>query len=146
MPGDEHVAWTGFLFRVEICDDVPPGVPTRTLLVALAIAVVVAFGVLGAISAAEHRALDAESEHVAQQLGSAPCLTDWGVDEGAGPRRDASVTGVTAASIRVDVTIPYAYTTETDDGAVYADTASEATYEVSLAGLRRVRGDDVSPC
>lgn len=118
--------------------------PRRTLLVTLAALVVL--GSLLSLPLAERRALSAERAHVADRLDAAPCLDDWGVNEGAGPSREASVTGVTAGGVRVAVTVPYAYTTEADGGTVYADAASEAVYAVTLADARRVRGDRVAPC
>lgn len=116
----------------------------RTLLAGLAL-LVVAGGVL-AVSTAERRALAAEETYVAGRLDDASCLSDWGTREGGGPSADASVAGATAGGVRVRVTLPYAYTTETDRGPVFADTASRAVYEVTLSGTRRIRGDDVSPC
>ena len=121
-------------------------VPTperRTLLVAVAVLVV---GAVAAVPAAERRALSAEEAYVAARLDDAPCLDDWGVNEGAGPSREASVTGLDAGGLRVTVTVPYAYRTGANDEAVYGDFASEATYAVTLTGTRRIRGDEVAPC
>lgn len=125
---------------------IPPAVPStqsrRALLATLCVLVVAA---AVAVPLAERRALRAEQAHVADRLGTAACLDDWGVNEGAGPSREASVTGVTAGGLRVAVTLPYAYST-TDGGTVYADTASEAVYAVTLTDARRLGGETVDPC
>lgn len=118
---------------------------SRRLIAGVVLALVVTAGLLS-VQVAESRAMDAESAYVTAQLESASCLSDWGINEGAGPSADASVTGVTASGVRVSVTLPYAYTVEREGEPLFADTASRAVYEVSLTGTRRVRGDTISPC
>ena len=98
------------------------------------------------IPLAGQRALAAEEEYVADRLSDTPCLTDWGVNEGAGPSRDASITGLSTSGVRVHVTVPYAYTAESDGEPVFADTASDATYVVTPVTTRRVGGDDLPAC
>lgn len=115
----------------------------RTLLVGLALLVVAAAAL--SVPLAERRALDAEASHVADRLEDAPCLADWGTNEGAASGYVA-VTGATAGGLRVAVGLPYAYTTETDEGTVYADSVSEAAYVVGPTGARRVSGDRIAPC
>lgn len=117
----------------------------RRLVVALALVVAIAAAVPLATTTASDRALAAEADHVAGHLERAGCLTDWGADEGAATR-SASVTGVTADGLRVRVQLPYAYTTQVDGETVYADTSSEAVYEVGPTSTRRVSGDEISPC
>lgn len=116
----------------------------RALPVALALLLVVT-GVW-TVPLAGQRALAAEEEYVADRLSDTPCLTDWGVNEGAGPSRDASIREVSPSGVRVHVTVPYAYTTESDGEPMFADTASEATYVVTPVTARRVSGDDLPAC
>lgn len=121
-----------------------PSTPTRRTLLVAAVALVAVCA--AAVPLAERRALSAEERHVTVRLDDAPCLDDWGVNEGAGPSRAASVTGVAGGGLRVAVTVPYAYRTTVDGETVYADGASEAVYAVTLAGTRRLRGDEIAPC
>lgn len=112
-----------------------------TLLLSLAI-----IATIVSVPVVEKRALDAENAYISDQLEGEECLTDWGVNEGAGPTKDASITGFTGTGVRVDVTMPYAYTTEDEQEPIFADTASEAVYEVNLTNTRRLGGDTISPC
>jgi hypothetical protein len=121
-----------------------PEITTRRLLYGLVLLVVVV-GVW-TVPLAGQRALAAEEDYVADRLSDTLCLTDWGVNEGAGPSRDASITGLSTSGVRVHVTVPYAYTTESDGEPVFADTASEATYVVTPVTTRRVSGDDLPVC
>lgn len=118
----------------------------RTRLLALAFVVTVVAAVPLSIVVLEQRALSEEEAYIAHQLENASCLTDWGVNEGAGPRRDASITKRTGFSVLVRVTVPYSHTVKTDDGQLFADSASEATYEVTFTDARRISGDEISPC
>jgi hypothetical protein len=121
-----------------------PEITARRLLYGLVLLVVVV-GVW-TVPLAGQRALAAEEDYVADRLSDNPCLTDWGVNEGAGPSRDASIRGLSTSGVRVHVTVPYAYTTESDGEPVFADTASEATYVVTPVTTRRVSGDDLPVC
>jgi hypothetical protein len=122
----------------------PREVTTRRLLAGVVLLLVVAS--VWTVPLAGQRALAAEEDYVADRLSDTLCLTDWGVNEGAGPSRDASITGLSTSGVRVHVTVPYAYTTESDGEPVFADTASEATYVVTPVTTRRVSGDDVPTC
>lgn len=121
--------------------------PSRKVLVSTFVLVllIVAGGALATITV-EDRALDAEEEYVASNLENRSCLTEWGTREGAGPSTDASVTKVTTSGVRVTVTLPYAYTTESDGETIYADTASEAVYQVNFTETQRLTGDEITPC
>lgn len=117
---------------------------SRRLLIGGAIAVLVVVG--GAATyGAERRASNAEEAYVAARLENASCLDGWGTNEGAASG-NAAVTDLAPLGVRVTVRVPYAYRVETDGEPVFADTASEAVYEVTLLGTRRVGGDDISPC
>lgn len=122
--------------------------PRRTRRIGLAIAVVwlvAGAGILSA-AAAERRALAAEEDFLADRLSAAACLETWGTNEGGGPRREATVTGIAPGGVRVSVTVPYAYATTIDDRTLHADTASRAVYAVTIGGIRRIEGDAVAPC
>lgn len=121
--------------------------PSQKVLVSTFVLVllIVAGSTLASIIA-EDRALDAEEDYVAGNLEDTSCLTEWGTSEGAGPSKDASVTKVTTSGVRVTVTLPYAYTAESDGETVYADTASEALYRVKFTGTQRLAGDEITPC
>jgi hypothetical protein len=122
----------------------PREVTTRRLLAGVVLLLVVAS--VWTVPLAGQRALATEEDYVADRLSDTLCLTDWGVNEGAGPSRDASITGLSTSGVRVHVTVPYAYTTESDGEPVFADTASEATYVVTPVTTRRVSGDDLPVC
>jgi hypothetical protein len=122
----------------------PREVTTRRLLAGVVLLLVVAS--VWTVPLAGQRALAAEEDYVADRLSDTLCLTDWGVNEGAGPSRDASITGLSTSGVRVHVTVPYAYTTESDGEPVFADTTSEATYVVTPVTTRRVSGDDLPAC
>jgi hypothetical protein len=114
----------------------------------LAIAVLLAVGLVATLASPlvlERWALAAEDEHVTARLEDESCLAHWGTGEGAGIQR-AEVTGVSDGGVRVEVSLPYAYTTERDGEKIYADMTSEAVYEVTRTDMRRVRGDDIAPC
>lgn len=122
-----------------------PSMPTRRQ---LTVGVLLAVGLVATLVSplvVEQWALAAEDEHVTAQLENQPCLTDWGIREGAVTQR-TEITGVSDGGVRVEVSLPYAYTTERDGETVVADSASEAVYEVTRTDMRRVRGDDISPC
>jgi hypothetical protein len=121
-----------------------PEITARLLLYGLVVLVVVV-GVW-TVPLAGQRALAAEEDYVATHLANESCLTDWGVNEGAGPSKDASIAGLSTSGVRVHVTVPYAYTTESDGEPIFADTASEATYVVTPVTTRRVSGDDLPTC
>jgi hypothetical protein len=116
----------------------------RALPVALTLVLVVTG--IWTVPLAGQRALAAEEEYVADRLSGASCLADWGVNEGAGPSRDASIRGLSASGVRVHVTVPYATETVVDNSTVYGDTASEAVYLVTPLSTRRVEGDDLPAC
>lgn len=118
---------------------------SRRLLVGVALLLVVTGSSLS-VPVTEGRALSAEEMYIADRLENASCLTDWGTSEGARPRKQAAVTKLTAFGYRISVTIPYAYTTESNGETIYADTASGAIYEITLTDTRRIRGDEISPC
>ncbi|WP_276271526.1 hypothetical protein [Haloarcula litorea] len=119
---------------------------TRRTALSAVLALCVVLAGVAAVWGAEQRALAAEADHVRDRLDGATCLTDGGVNEGAGPSRSARVTGVSPGGLRVSVTLPYAYTVGAGDDRVFADTASEAVYEVGPLGVRRVRGTEIDPC
>jgi hypothetical protein len=121
-----------------------PEITTRRPLYGLVL-LVVGVGVW-TVPLAGQRALAAEEDYVADRLSDTPCLTDWGVNEGAGPSRDASITKLSTSGTHVRVTVPYAYTTEHDGEPIFADTASEATYVVTPVTTRRVGGDALPAC
>jgi hypothetical protein len=112
---------------------------------ALGLVLVLATGGVMTASTAEQQALNAEREHITNRLDDATCLDEWGVDAGT-VRKSARVTGVTARGVRVRVTMPYAYRVEQDGEPLFADTASDATYVVSLRGAHRMSGDRIEPC
>lgn len=123
-----------------------PSITRRRLLGGLGL--VTAGGAGAALSGqlAIRRAFAAEEAYVADRLDDADCLSDWGVDEGGATKR-SSVVGPVPVGLRVAIELPYAYTTETEEGEpLFADTASEAVYDVTPLGTRRVRGDEISPC
>jgi len=103
-------------------------------------------GSLLSVPLAQGRAVSAERAHLTDRLSTASCLTDWGVNEGAGPEQNASVTGITLGGLQVSVTVPYAYSMPYENETLHADAGSNAVYEVGLTNARRVSGDDVSPC
>lgn len=119
--------------------------PTRRrLAVGIALAlVVVLVGYL--LLTAEQRALAAEEEYVVSHLEDEDCLETWGANEGAGSTGSA-ITGVTLGGVRVNVTMPYAYSVQTEEGPLHADLDTRASYEVTLTDVRRISGDDVAPC
>lgn len=117
----------------------------RRLLIGLALASLLVLAGVLSVQAAERRAATAEATHVSEQLGEASCLTDWGTNEGT-VRREVSVTGLTLQGLRISVRLPYATTTETDEGSLHADTVSEAAYLVTPGETRRVSGDEIAPC
>lgn len=119
-------------------------VSRRRLATGIALAVLLV-GVAYLVVTAEHRALAAEEEYVTAQLEDEPCLESWGADEGAATER-SSITGFTLGGVRANVSLPYAYSTQTDDGLLHADSASEASYVVTLFDVRRVTGDAIDPC
>jgi hypothetical protein len=108
------------------------------------VAVVLVWSV-AAVASARQRALNAEEAHVAGHVDRAPCLEDWGTGTGAVTER-ASVTGLAPLGVRVQVTLPYAYRVTIDGETVFADTASDAVYEVTVLGTHRVSGDEIAPC
>lgn len=116
----------------------------RNVVFGVTLVIIAAAGVVSGF-VAEQRALDAEEAYVAEQLRDEPCLTDRGVNEGAATRR-VSITGVTAGGVRVAVSVPYAYTVERNGEPIFADTASDAVYGVTLTSTRRIRGDDIDIC
>ena len=116
----------------------------RTLIFSVTLVIIVADGVVSGF-VAEQRALDAEEEYAAEQLGDEPCLTDWGVNEGAATKQ-VSITGVTAGGVRVAVSMPYAYTVERNGTPIFADTASDAVYAVTFTDTRRIRGEAIAIC
>jgi hypothetical protein len=118
---------------------------SRRLLLGSALAALVIISGVAAVYSAQQRAVRAEETHVATQLETATCLDDWGVNEGT-ETKSAAVTGVSPFGVRVTVSIPYAYSVDRDGDPIFADTASEAVYEVTLLNARRVSGDDISPC
>lgn len=122
-----------------------PSMPTRQ---ELAIAGLLAVGLVAMLVlplVLEQWALAAEDEYATAQLEDESCLTHWGTREGAATQR-AEVTGVSDGGVRVEVSLPYAYTTEQDGETIYADMTSKAVYEVTRTDIRRVRGDEISPC
>jgi hypothetical protein len=119
--------------------------PSRRALFALALTLVLVIAGVGAVQAAEGRAADAERAYITDRLENAACLEDWGVDEGA-VSRSVAVTGPSGVGLRVAVTMPYAHTVEIDGEAVFADTATEAVYRVTLTDTTRLEGDTVAPC
>ena len=125
-----------------------PVFTTRIRRVGPAVAVVLLVAVAGILSAtaAERRALAAEEDLLADRLSAATCLETWGTNEGGGPRREATVTGIAADGVRVRVTVPYAYSTTIDGRTLHADAASRAVYVVSVGASRRIAGDTVAPC
>lgn len=118
---------------------------SRRLLLGGVLAAFIIIGGLTAVYSAQQRALHAEETYVAAQLETASCLDDWGANEGAATAH-AAATGVTPLGIRVAVQLPYAYRVETDGEPTFADTASQAVYDVTLFGIRRVSGDEITPC
>lgn len=118
---------------------------SRRLLLGVVLVAVVVLGGVGAVVSAQQRALRAEDAHVADHLERASCLDDWGTREGT-VTEQASVTGLAPLGVRVSVTMPYAYRVEVDGEPVFADTSSDAVYEVTPFGTRRVAGDEISPC
>lgn len=90
---------------------------------------------------ARERAIAAEEEYLAERLGSADCLRDWGTHATTADER-ASVETRTAEAVVVDARHPYWYTTGTAEG----DDVSRARYHVTREEERRVDGDAVSPC
>lgn len=118
---------------------------SRRLLLGVGLATVVVLGGVAAVTTAQQRALRAEDAHVADHLEQAPCLGEWGTREGAVTER-ASVTGLAPFGVRVRVTMPYAYRVTVDGERVFADTGSNAVYEVTVFGTRRIDGDEVAPC
>ena len=118
---------------------------SRRLLLGVVLAGVMVLGGVAAVTSAQERALRAEDAHVTDHLERASCLDDWGTREGAVTER-ASVTGRAPLGVRVSVTLPYAYRVEIDGEPVFADTSSDAVYEVTVFGTRRVGGDEISPC
>lgn len=120
-------------------------IPIRKAFAVFLIALLVTGGAVSSMFIVEDRARSAEEKHVSEQLEAATCLTDWGVNEGA-VQKEVSITGVTSNGVLVKVVVPYAHTVETDEGPLFADTSSEAVYEVSLTKTTRVRGDTISPC
>ncbi|MFB6184723.1 MAG: hypothetical protein ABEI96_09235 [Haloarculaceae archaeon] len=119
--------------------------PSRRTVLAGLIVGVVALGAVATVASAPTRATNAESDYVATRLADAACLDDWGVNEGAASG-SVAVTGLSPGGVRVSVTLPYAYRVETDEGPVFADTASEAVYVVSPFRTRRISGDEIAPC
>jgi len=122
-----------------------PSLPSRPRLVVGAVAILLVASLLS-VPLAQQRALAAEESYLTDRLSDASCLTDWGVHEGAGPERSASVTGVALGGLRVSVTVPYAYSMPYENETLYADAGSNAAYVVTLTGATRVEGPDVSPC
>lgn len=118
---------------------------SRRLLIGGAIAVLLVLAGLAAAHGAQQHALDTEATHVANQLRDEPCLDDWGANEGAATK-SAGITGLAPTGLRVSVSLPYAYRVDHDGEPVFADTASEAVYAVTLFGTRRVSGDEIDPC
>jgi hypothetical protein len=117
---------------------------SRRVVYGIALLIVVA-GAVGSVFAAQQRALTAEEVYVSNQLANKSCLSDWGINEGVGVG-EGSTTGVTVGGVRVAVTLPYAYTTETDEGTVYADSISHAVYAVTATDVHRISGDRISIC
>lgn len=118
---------------------------TRRLLgIATVLGIVILAGVLVA-AGSERTAATAEEAYVSDRLADASCLDTWGTDEGTETRR-AAVTGLTPGGVRVSVRMPYAYSVETEEGPVHADTAANAVYVVSLSDTRRVEGTQITPC
>lgn len=118
--------------------------PSRRRALIAAVAVLLVGGLL-AVPLAQQRALATEEAHLTERLSNGECLTDWGVNEGAGPRRSASVTGVALGGLRVSVTVPYALSMPYENETLHADAASRAVYVVGV-DARRVSGTEVSPC
>lgn len=117
----------------------------RTLFLGFALAALVVLAGVLSVPVAEGRALSAEEAYVADQLEDASCLGDWGANEGAATK-DATVTNWTAQGVHVTVSMPYAYTTESEEGTIHADAVSEAVYLVTALDARRLSGDTIAPC
>ncbi|WP_435179390.1 hypothetical protein [Halorussus sp. AFM4] len=97
----------------------------------------------GVVSDAEakKRALAAEERYLKDRLREASCLQNWGTTPTTSSER-ATVTDRTADGVRVEVHHPYSYSTDRTE----ADLASTARYVVTADAVRRVDGDEVSPC
>lgn len=90
---------------------------------------------------ARERALAAEEAYLAERLGSATCLGDWGTNATAADEH-ASVRARTPDAVVVDVSHPYWY----DSATVEGDATVAARYRVTAERARRVSGETVAPC
>lgn|GEM_PF-3313798 len=90
---------------------------------------------------ARERAIAAEEQYLADRLGNATCLEEWGTEPTTG-EVDATIANRAADVVSVEVTHPYWYSMGRDE----SDSISNAVYNVTSADIERVSGDDVSPC
>ena len=88
----------------------------------------------------KNQAINAEEDYIFDQLQNASCAV--GAPGGQTGTKYAKIVNETDQGKYVDVNVPYHYSTEE----LEADYESKALYLINETSIKRIKGDEISPC